>query len=164
MTSSEAPNDESREHSAVSAREDQRDALVALSRLLATHARSPKRRAKCLRVVGTTGEALELPPSVVEVLQRATTVLSSGHAVAILPVGRDITTQQAAHLLNVSRQYVVRLVNEGRLPATKTGKHRRLRIEDVLAFKRVRDAERARALDDLARLTEEFGAYDREME
>jgi hypothetical protein len=50
------------------------------------------------------------------------------------------------------------------LPATKTGKHRRLRIEDVLAFKRVRDAERARALDDLARLTEEFGAYDREME
>jgi excisionase family DNA binding protein len=137
---------------------------VELSRLLASHARSSKRRAKRLQVVGASGEALDLPPSVVEVLRRATAVLSSGDAVAILPVGKALTTQQAADILNVSRQYVVRLVNEGRLPATRTGKHRRLRMEDVLAFKRVRDAERRRALDELSMLTEEFGGYDREME
>lgn len=164
MAPSEARNDKRRDASAVSARDDQQDALVELSRLLASHARSSKRRAKRLQVVGASGEALDLPPSVVEVLQRATAVLSSGDAVAILPVGKALTTQQAADILNVSRQYVVRLVNEGRLPATRTGKHRRLRMEDVLAFKRVRDAERRRALDELAMLTEEFGGYDREME
>lgn len=164
MAPSEARNDKRRHASAVSARDDQQDALVELARLLASHARSSKRRAKRLQVVGSSGEALDLPASVVEVLQRATAVLSSGDAVAILPVGKDLSTQQAADILNVSRQYVVRLVNEGRLPATKTGKHRRLRMEDVLAFKRVRDAERNRALDDLATLTEEFGGYDREME
>lgn len=164
MAPSETRNDKRRDTSAVSARDDQHDALVELSRLLASHARSSKRRAKRLQVVGASGQALDLPPSVVEVLQRATAVLSSGDAVAILPVDKALTTQQAADILNVSRQYIVRLVNEGRLPATKTGKHRRLRMEDVLAFKRVRDAERRRALDELAMLTEEFGGYDREME
>jgi excisionase family DNA binding protein len=80
---------------------------------------------------------------VVDVLERATAVLTNGDAVAILPVARELTTQQAADLLNVSRQYVVRLVNEDRLPCTRTGKHRRLRLEDVLAFKRLRDLEAA---------------------
>ena len=131
--------------------------------MLAGHARSARSRAKRLRVVGPNGETLALPASVVEVLERATAVLSNGDAVSILPVGRELTTQQAANLLNVSRQYVVRLVNEDRLPCTRTGKHRRLRMEDVLAFKRARDLERRRALTDLTRLTEEFGGYDREM-
>jgi len=132
--------------------------------MLAGHARSARSRAKRLRVVGPNGETLALPASVVEVLERATAMLSNGDAVSILPVGRELTTQQAANLLNVSRQYVVRLVNEDRLPCTRTGKHRRLRMEDVLAFKRARDLERRRALTELTRLTEEFGGYDREME
>jgi excisionase family DNA binding protein len=149
--------------SPVAPQEDQHAELAELSRMLAGHARSARSRAKRLRVVGPNGETLALPASVVEVLERATAVLSNGDAVSILPVGRELTTQQAANLLNVSRQYVVRLVNEDRLPCTRTGKHRRLRMEDVLAFKRARDLERRRALTDLTRLTEEFGGYDREM-
>jgi excisionase family DNA binding protein len=147
----------------VAPHEDQHQELVELSRMLVGHARTARSRAKRLRVLGPNGEMLALPASVVDVLERATAVLTNGDAVAILPVGRELTTQQAADLLNVSRQYVVRLVNEDRLPCTKTGKHRRLRMEDVLAFKRVRDLERGRALTDLTRLTEEFRGYDREM-
>jgi excisionase family DNA binding protein len=149
--------------SPVAPQEDQHAELAEPSRMLAGHARSARSRAKRLRVVGPNGETLALPASVVEVLERETAMLSNGDVVSILPVGRELTTQQAANLLNVSRQYVVRLVNEDRLPCTRTGKHRRLRMEDVLAFKRARDLERRRALTDLTRLTEEFGGYDREM-
>ena len=61
---------------------------------------------------------------------------------------------------NVSRQYLVRMLDEGRLPFTRTGKHRRLRIDDVLAFKVRRDRDRGAALDALAAISEESGGYD----
>ena len=69
-------------------------------------------------------------------------------------------TQQAADLLNISRQYLVRLLEEGRIPYTRTGKHRRLRIDDVVAYKQARDHERSESLDELARLSDELGGYD----
>jgi excisionase family DNA binding protein len=81
----------------------------------------------------------------------------------VVPVGREVTTQQAANVLNVSRQYLVRLLDDGRIPFRKTGKHRRLRIEDVLSFKEGRDAERRTSLRELSRLTQELGGYDVEL-
>ena len=82
-----------------------------------------------------------------------------GPRVTVVPIGKELTTQQAADLLNVSRQYLVRLLDEGKVPFTKTGKHRRLRMEDVLAFKQTRDKDRKTALDRLTELSEEFGGY-----
>jgi excisionase family DNA binding protein len=87
-------------------------------------------------------------------------VLAGGDAVTIVPTGKELTTQQAADLLSVSRQYLVRLLDEGRIPCIRTGKHRRLRIDDVLAFKEKRDRERQEALTDLTRLSEDLGGYD----
>jgi excisionase family DNA binding protein len=84
-------------------------------------------------------------------------------ASGVVPVGKELTTQQAADLLNVSRQYLVRLLDEGRILYTRTGKHRRLRIEEVLAFKERRDAERRVALRDLTQLTEDADGYDHEL-
>jgi excisionase family DNA binding protein len=67
-----------------------------------------------------------------------------------------------ADLLNVSRQYPVRLLDEGRIPFRKTGKHRRVRIEDVLAFKETREKDRRAGLRELSRMTDEFGGPDSE--
>jgi excisionase family DNA binding protein len=86
-------------------------------------------------------------------------VLARGDAVTVVPIERNVTTQQAADLLNVSRQYLVRLLDEGRMPSTRAGKHRRVRVEDVLRFKETRDDARAGALDELTAMTEDLGGY-----
>jgi excisionase family DNA binding protein len=72
-----------------------------------------------------------------------------------------LTTQQACDLLNVSHPYLIRLLDQGAIPHTRTGAHRRIRAADVLAYMRRRDAERGEALDALSRMSQEFGLYTR---
>ncbi len=122
----------------------------------------PRRRAPKSKLVGPKGESIAVPESVFYVLERVAEVMARGDSVTIVPLGREVTTQQAADLLNVSRQYLVRLLDEGRIPFRKTGTHRRLRIEDVIAFKETRDIERRAGLRELSRMSEEFGGYDGE--
>lgn len=143
----------------VSVPAEQQAEVAALSRLLGIPGPRKKRAPRC-QLVGPQGERISLPPSVFHVLERVIEVLARGDAITVVPVGKQLTTQQAADLLNVSRQYLVRLLDEDRLPYTRTGKHRRLRIEDVLAFKEKRDQERGAALDELTQLSEELGGYD----
>ena len=148
----------------VSAPAEERADVGKLSRALRGLARGQKRRrGPVCQLVGPEGEAIPVPEAVFHVLERVVEVLAHGDAITVVPVGKELTTQQAADLLNVSRQYLVRLLDEGRIPYTKTGKHRRLRVEDVLEFKNVRDAERQAALRELTELTDEFGGYEREM-
>ena len=104
--------------------------------------------------------SIAIPEAIFHILVRVAEVLERGDAITLVPVHKELTTQQAADLLNVSRQYLVRLLDEGRIPYTRTGKHRRLRIDDVLAYKQTRDRERDESLNELARLSEEFGGYD----
>ncbi len=111
---------------------------------------------------GPNGERLPLPRSVFALLTEVVRVLAAGDAVTIVPVGRELTTQRAADLLNVSRQYLVRLLEEGKIPFTRTGSHRRLKIEDVLAFKEQRDRAREQQLDERAQLHADLGGYDDE--
>jgi excisionase family DNA binding protein len=111
-------------------------------------------------LIGPGGERHRIPQAVVYGLARIAEVLARGDALTIVPVGAVMTTQQAADLLNVSRQYLVRLLDDGKLPYDRTGKHRRLKIEDVLAYKHMRDQDRDEKLDELARLTDELGGYE----
>jgi excisionase family DNA binding protein len=147
----------------VSAPPDEQAEVAKLSRLLGGLADTRRSRTPVCRLLGPRGEAIELPESVFYVLERVAQVLAGGDAVTVVPVGKELTTQQAADLLNVSRQYLVRLLEEGKIQYTRTGKHRRLRIEDVLTFKEKRDAERRTALRELTQLTEDFGGYDPEL-
>ena len=142
----------------VAAPPDQQGQVVALFRLL-DRARRGSRRKGC-QLMGPSGETVPIPNSVFYVFERVAEVLARGDAITVIPVGKELTTQQAADLLNVSRQYLVRLLDQGRIPSTKTGKHRRLKIEDVLAFKEERYHERKAGIDDLARLSEELGGYE----
>ncbi|MFC1708036.1 helix-turn-helix domain-containing protein [Planctomycetota bacterium] len=140
----------------VSVPTDQRDDVVALFRLLD---RAEKGGASRCRIIGPEGESTPLPEAVFYALERVAELLGRGDAIAVVPVGKELTTQQAADILNVSRQYLVRLLDQRRIPSTKTGAHRRVLVGDVLAFKRERDRERSVALDRLTQLSEEVGGY-----
>jgi excisionase family DNA binding protein len=141
---------------------DQQADVAALSKALLGMAHASSRAPEC-KLVGPTGKEVALPESVFCVLERVVAVMARGDSVTVVPVGREVTTQQAANLLNVSRQYLVRLLDEGRIPFRKTGKHRRLRIEDVLSFKAKRDADRRTGLRELSRMTQELGGYEAEL-
>ncbi|MCK5795768.1 MAG: helix-turn-helix domain-containing protein [Deltaproteobacteria bacterium] len=146
----------------VAAPEDQHKSLVALLRLL-EHVTPEAEEPTAYKLVSPTGEVTELPESVFLLLKRIIMVLARGDAITLVPVGKEFTTQQAANILNVSRQYLVRLLDDGRIPHRKTGTHRRVRMGDVLAYKRHRDQERREGLRDLTRMTEALGGYDAEL-
>lgn len=106
------------------------------------------------RVSATAGKTL------LEVIRESLAVIEAGGVPTVVSKDRELSTQDAAALLNVSRQYVVRLVEKGVLPAAETeGGHRRLRLDEVLAYRKKRDAERSSALDELESLTEGYGGY-----
>lgn len=103
-----------------------------------------------LTVKTKTGEHdFDLAPAVAATLLEVLRLFKNGKAVTLVPVGATLTTQQAADMLNVSRPYLIKLIDAGKLPATKVGRHRRLDATTVFAFKRERDRERSDALDDL---------------
>jgi excisionase family DNA binding protein len=114
------------------------------------------------RLSGRGGEpSVELPDAVYELLMRILEGMQQGKAISIVPVMQDLTTQQAAGLLGVSRPFFVKLLESGKLPFHLTGTHRRVYLKDLLAYKEHRDGERHEALDRMAREAEELGLYDK---
>jgi excisionase family DNA binding protein len=143
----------------VSVPSEQRDTVHALFRLLERMSLEGKGSPPACRLVGPQGESVPIPNAVFGLIERMAELLARGDAISIVPVGQELTTQQAADVLNVSRQYLVRLLDAGEIPFTRTGKHRRLRATDVLAYRERRDLKRRAALDELTRLSEEAGGY-----
>ena len=101
---------------------------------------------------------IELPPAVGGLLLDVLAHVAGGEMVTVVPFGAELSTQKAADLLNVSRPFLTKLLESGRIPFHRVGSHRRVRVEDLLAYKERRDRERASALRDLQRLGQEFDA------
>jgi excisionase family DNA binding protein len=101
-------------------------------------------------------ETIELPAGAVKLLQAILEDMASGHAVTIVPQNAELTTQQAADFLNVSRPFLVQLLEHKKLPFRLVGTHRRVRFEDVLRFKENIDTERRKVLDQLAAETQDL--------
>ena len=108
-------------------------------------------RALTLSVAGDHArETVELPPSVAALLLEILEDMAAGSAVAVLRRDAELTTQQAADYLNVSRPFLVGLLEAGDVPFRKVGTHRRVRFEDLRRYKHTMDAARRGALDELA--------------
>jgi excisionase family DNA binding protein len=104
-----------------------------------------------IRVVDADQEQpLELPAAAVALLTDILEAMAAGRKVSIVPEDAELTTVQAAAILNVSRPYLIKLLAEGAIPYRKVGKHRRILVDDVTAYKSRIDREREEVLDRLA--------------
>jgi excisionase family DNA binding protein len=107
---------------------------------------------------GRTG--VELPESVIEILRQAVGYMLQGKAVTLTPVHRNLTTQEAADLLGVSRPFLVELLAKKEIPFHLVGTHRRIYLEDLLRFRERRDKGRKEIINQMAREAMENGDYD----
>ncbi len=102
-------------------------------------------------------ETIMLTPALTASLLEVLRLVSSGCGFRMIPVEAELTTQQAADLLNVSRPYLIKLIEGGDIPFTKTGRHRRIRANDLFSYRDRRDTTRSTALEALARTDAEQG-------
>lgn len=114
-----------------------------------------------IKLVGAKGRRAELPRALVGLLDEILKNMQAGKAVSIVPEHQQLTTQRAANLLGVSRPFMVRLLEEGRLPFHMVGSHRRVYLKDLLVYQKRRDAERHDAINRMARMELEAGTYDK---
>jgi excisionase family DNA binding protein len=132
---------------------DERAPMAALARVLETVARDSART----RLLGPRGEQIELPASAFEALKAVVDTMAKGQTITLIPHHQELTTQQAADLLHISRPSLIKLLEAGELPYRKVGTHRRINIDDALRYRARRAEQRRRELDELTRLSEELG-------
>jgi excisionase family DNA binding protein len=134
-------------------------AAERLSKTLASrlaHGESPA----VILAEGESGAQEALPATAARLLVKILTEIAKGNAVTVVPLKPELTTQEAATLLNVSRPHLIKLLERGEIPFHKVGTHRRLRLAEVLAYKRKAREERKAILRELVALNQDMGLYD----
>ena len=114
-----------------------------------------------IEAIGEVGaeDALVIPRPTAIMFAQILDLLAQGRGVQIIPKEGELSTQQAAAMLNVSRPYLIGLLEADEIPFRKVGRHRRVRLEDLMDYKRQDDLKRRVAADKLAELTEELDLY-----
>lgn len=137
--------------------QDSKDASIT-SRILSSHVQDD--RPLNLRVLDEQSqetETITLPANAARLLLDILVLMAEGQAVTIIPTQVELTTQQAADVINVSRPFLVQLLENGTIPFRKVGTHRRVLLSDVMLYKSQIDAARKQSLDELTELSQELG-------
>ncbi|MUL34867.1 helix-turn-helix domain-containing protein [Gloeocapsopsis dulcis] len=134
----------------------QRDVIVHSQQLNDTEGSSAK-------LVGSDGEATLISESIYQVLHQVVQAIKAGQSITVVSQDQELTTQQAADLLNVSRPYLIKLLEQGEIPHIKVGTHRRVRFQDLMQYKEQRDRKRRKAMKELTQFLQEEGFYNEEI-
>ena len=111
------------------------------------------------RLVGPNNETLEIPLSVVQVLQQAVNYMMHGKALSVIPCDQLLSIQEAADILSISRSSLIRLLDASKLPFVEVGTQRRVQLSDVLEYKKQRSQQRRVALAEMLSISQEAGEY-----
>ncbi len=113
------------------------------------------------KLVDADGTELPISDNLFKVLLKILPILEEGRTtVTISPNSAEMTTQQAADILNVSRPYLIKLLESDEIPHTKTGSHRRIKVKDVLDYKEKKETQRSQALSKVTDIMQENGLFD----
>ena len=136
----------------------EQDELAELREQLA---RIAARRGQAVaRLVSPDGIAVEIPASAFAALQAIVRDMAQGLTITLIPHDKELTTKEAADILNMSRPFLVKLLDRGDIPYHRVGTHRRLNVEDVLAYRELRAKRRREKLRELTELSEQLeGGY-----
>ena len=115
---------------------------------------------KAPALIGPDRESIPLPESIYDILLQVLGYMRQGKGVSVIPVMQELTTQQAANLLGVSRPFLIDLLNRSEIPFHKTGTHRRIYRKDVMDYQARRDRDRKRILAEIAKRAVAEGDYD----
>jgi excisionase family DNA binding protein len=150
------------EHDPIIAEESEKPALRKMEEVLNRSERKDESSdARPLpKLVGPDGDEIELPLSVFQILRRIVDHMMHDRAISIVPLNKELSTQEAADILNVSRPFLASLLDAGAIPFTKVGTHQRIRFADLMEYKKRRDEETRRGLIEIMRISEELGLYD----
>jgi len=134
---------------------------ISSSRILSSVQNSDS-STQTIKVKSENGEerSLSIPTVAYEMLIDILSQMAQGNAVTLIPVHAELSTQQAANILNVSRPYLIKLLESGEIPYHKVGKHRRILAQELYNYKSDIDAKRSQTLDELTALTQELGLDD----